>query len=116
MNHAVAVSVRERTANLTQDTRDSCWRLWTKLLHQSLQIDSVQQLHHVVEDTILCDTEVVQLHGMRGAQRSRRFCLLLEPASYEHSIASRLAKHVRLNQLDGRVASQHVMTSPPHLS
>src|SRR5947207_550356 len=68
VNHAVTVCVRERTAHLSQDVRNPCRRLRPKFLNQRFEINSIQQLHYIVKNSILGDTEVVQFHRMRRPQ------------------------------------------------
>ena len=51
--------------------RDALGGLRAEALDQRLQVDAVEQLHHVVEGAFARDAEVVELDRVRGAQRRR---------------------------------------------
>ena len=49
-------------------------------LHQCLEVEAVQQLHHVVEAAIVGDAKVEELHGMRRRETGGELRLVLESA------------------------------------
>src|SRR6266850_1513840 len=59
MNHALTISLCKRPAYLAQDRYNSRRRLRAKLLYQRVQINAVQQFHHVIKRALFGDTEVV---------------------------------------------------------
>src|SRR6185295_12409451 len=105
-----------RPADLAQDTYHPRRGLRAERLDQGLQVYAVEQLHHVIEDAVFGDAEVVQLHGVGRAQQRRRFGLLFESALNQGRVlAGFAAQHFRLDELDRGVASQHAVARSPHL-
>ncbi len=52
-------------ASLAQNVYDALGGERAESMHQGLEVDPLEQLHHVVKRTVLGDTVIVQLHGMR---------------------------------------------------
>ena len=65
VHQSEAVRFVERIAHLTQNVNHpSAWQR-TLLAHQSLEVHSLEKLHHQVERAILGHAEIVELHGVR---------------------------------------------------
>jgi hypothetical protein len=47
--------------------------------HGDLAESSYQELHHVIEGAVVGDAEILELDGVRRAQRRRRLRFTLEP-------------------------------------
>src|SRR6185436_4321644 len=85
--------------------------LRSEAVHDALEVETLQQLHHVVEAAALIHAEVVELHGMRRAQTRRHLCLALE--STDELLARRARLHLLSNQLDGgRTRKELVLREP----
>ena len=78
MHQPVAVRVLQRGADLAQDVDDSLRRQRPVLPDQRIEIDSVQQLHHVVQPAIVSGAEVVELHCVGRLERGGRASFALE--------------------------------------
>jgi hypothetical protein len=65
MHQPVRMRVLERRADLAQDVDDPLRRLRPVLPDQSIEIEPVEQLHHVVQPAVLGGAEVVELHRVR---------------------------------------------------
>ena len=83
VHQAVAVGVLQRRAGLAQQVHDPLRRERPVLPDQRFEVEPVQQLHHVVQPAVLRDTEIVELHGVRGGERGGRARFPLEAAHLE---------------------------------
>ena len=85
-------SASER-ADLAQEVDDPLRRQRPELLDQRLEVEAVEQLHHVVERAVVGDAEVVELHRVRRRERGGGARLALEAAHEQLGIgpASRRA-------------------------
>ena len=53
----------------------------TEAPHERVGVESVEQLHHVVERAVVGDAEIEELHGVRRAEAGDDLRLALEPSS-----------------------------------
>jgi hypothetical protein len=65
MNHAVMIRFGQGSAHLAENMSNSSGWQRPIRLNESLQINAVQQLHHVIKRAVLGDAKVVELHRMR---------------------------------------------------
>jgi len=49
-------------------------------LHQPIEIEAVEQLHHVVKRSIVSHSEIVEIHGVRRSKLRRDLRFPLEAA------------------------------------
>ena len=72
------VRLGQRVAHLPQQVDGPLGRQRAEPLDQRVQVEPVQQLHHVVERAVVGHAEVVELDGVRRAQRRGGLGLALE--------------------------------------
>ncbi len=84
---------------------------------QGLQVEPVQDLHHVIERAVAGDAEVVQLDAVRRVQGGGRLGLPLEAAHHAlRELALLQTERLRPYELDGRGAGEQLVPGPPDLS
>src|SRR5262245_43065169 len=111
------VRFAQRVAHLPQDVNSPFGRHWTEAIDQRLQVESVEQLHHVIERTVCRYTEIVQLDRVRRAERCGGLRLALEARPQQMvTLGARAAQGFRTHQLDRRWARQQAMSGQPDLS
>src|SRR6186997_1065690 len=79
-------------------------------LHQSLQVQAVQQFHHEEEGAVLRHAEVVKADRMRRFQRGG--CLRLSPEAFENEPGTRSAgatEYLLPDELDGGGPRERMM-------
>src|SRR5437773_1158146 len=79
MHQALGMRLREGCAHLLQHVHRAGGWYGAEPLHQRLEIDPVQQLHHEVERAVVSLPEVVQLDGVARAQPGGGLGLAPEP-------------------------------------
>src|SRR6478672_10184999 len=90
---------------------DSLGRLGPVLSDQGIEIETVEQLHHVVQPAVLRGAEVVELHGVRRLERSGGAGFPLEAAEEQVGIAGYLGP----DELDRRRTDQQAVPRSPDL-
>ncbi len=109
--------LRERVADLAQQVDRALRGQRPEPLHQRLQVEPVQQLHHVVEGAVFGDPEVVQLDGMGGPHERRCLGFALEPPQGLLSLlVADGPEHIGPHQLDRGRPRQHAVLGAPHLT
>ncbi len=88
MHQPVAVRVLERGADLAQEVDHPLRRQRPVLPDQGIEIQPVEQLHHVVQPAVLGGAEVVELHRVGGLERGGRAGLALEAPEQQLGIAA----------------------------
>ena len=106
------VRVLERGADLAQDVDDPLRRQRPVLSDQGVEIQAIEQLHHVVQPAVLGGAEVVELHRVRGLERGGRAGFALEAPEEQLGIA----RHLRTDELDRRRPDQQAVARPPDLA
>lgn len=82
-----------------------------------LEVEPLEQLHDVVEDTFRRHAEVVQSDRVRRVQRGRGLCLALEAADQGGCLDRGLeAEQLGTDQLDRHRTRQHQVARPPDLA
>jgi hypothetical protein len=76
------VRLGERPARLPEEGRHALRGLGTEARDDLIEVETVEQLHDVVEAAAVVHAEVVELDGVRRAEPGRDLCLPLKP-SYE---------------------------------
>ena len=112
MHQPVAVRVLERGADLAQDVDDPLRGQRPVLPDQGIEIQAVEQLHHVVQPAVLGGAEVVELHRVRGLERGGSAGFPLEAPEEQLGIAG----HLRSDELDRRRPDQQAVARPPDLA
>ena len=110
VNQAAGVRLGKRGARLHQDVHRPVRRNRPELLHQGLQVQSIQQLHHEIERAVFRDAEIVQLHRVRRPQIRR--CLGLAAKALDRELRPRAVHrpdHFRPDELDRRGAGKHAV-------
>jgi hypothetical protein len=80
-------------------------------------IESVEQLHHVIERAVVGHAEVEQRDGMRRSQLGDQLRFAFEPPPLVVGDgADGIAGHRRSNQLDGSRPCQQPMVGLPHFA
>jgi hypothetical protein len=110
------MSLAERVAHLEQEMDGTLRRHGTETAHQSTQVETVQELHHIVKRAILRHTEVVDLDRVWGSHRGRCSCLELEATDRGPLPLGGCPEDVRTDELDRGGATQQTMSCPPHLA
>src|SRR5687768_11519560 len=113
MHESSLVSLGERPARLTQEHDYALGWLGTETSDDVVQIESIQELHHVVEATGLVDAEIVELHGMRRPQSRGHLCFALEPSN--QLLARRSRRDVVTNELYRRRTDEKPVPCEPDL-
>ena len=89
---------------------------------QGLEVETVEQLHHVVQPAVFGDTEVVELHRVRRRERGGGARLALEAHHEKLGITRRSSRRLLADELDRRrpdqqpVARARLRPSRPHRS
>jgi len=83
---------------------------------QSVEIEPVEQLHHVVQPAALGDAEIVELHGVWGRECGGGARLALEPAHQQLGIAGHRAQRRLADELDRRRSDQEAVARAPDLA
>ena len=78
MNEAAQVSFPERVTCLREEMNRARGRNRTEFRDELLEVHAFEELHHVVERSVVGDTEIVQLDRMGRAKCRRSFCLPTE--------------------------------------
>ena len=104
----------ERPARLAQEHRDPFGGLWSEPGDDLMQVETLEQLHDVVEAAAVVHPEIVELHGVRRAQAGGHLRFALE-APHELFLAPPRPRVVA-NEFDGRRASQKPVLAQPHLA
>ena len=111
VHEAVFVRFGERSARLAQEHDHALGRLRPEAVHDVLQIETLQQLHDVVEAAAVVDAEVVELHRMRRAQTGGDLRFALEAA--HQLFARRAGRRFLSNQLHRRGTGQEPVLGQP---
>ena len=112
VHQAVHVRILQRGADLAQDVDGPLRRQRPVLPYQAVEIEAVEQLHHVVEPAVLSGAEVVELHRVRRLERGRGAGLPLEAPEQQLGIGGDL----RPDQLDCRRPDQQPVPRAPDLA
>jgi hypothetical protein len=116
VHESVLVRFGERVAGLAQQVGHALGWLRAEAVDQRLEIDAVEQLHHVVERALARDAKVVELDRVGRTQRRRRARLACEkPQQAFRVLRAVLDQHLRPDELHGGRTCQHAMVGPPHL-
>ena len=111
------VRVLQGVAHLQQEVHGPLGRDGTEPAHELLQVQSVEQLHDVIEGPARRDAEVVELHRVGRVERGRGLRLPLEPLEKRLGPGAVLdAQHLRPDQLDRGRPGQHVVAGLPDLA
>src|SRR4030095_6487651 len=86
-------------------------------IDKGLQIEAMKQLHHIIEGSILCHAEVIQVNGVRRREHRRGLCLAFEAALDDgRSRRIRASENLWLNQFDRRRPGNQSMLRSPHFT
>ena len=116
MHQTVPVRVLKRRAHLAQEVDDPLRRQRPVLPDQGIEVETVEQLHHVVEPAVLGDAEVVELHRVRGREGSGGARLTLEAHDQKLGIARHRARRLLADELDRRRPDQQPVARAPDLA
>src|SRR5437899_1560685 len=85
--------------------------------NELVRVESIEQLHHVIEHTIVGHAEVEEIDGMRRAEAGDdlRFALEAPPRAVGYAGILMSAER-RANELDRGGSRQHAMPRPPDLA
>ena len=114
VHEPVLVRFGERPARLAQQHDHALGRLRPEARDDALEIEPVEQLHHVIEAAAVVDAEVVELHGVRRPQAGGHLRLALEAA--DELLARRARLHVVTNQLHRRGPREEPVLAEPDLA
>ena len=90
VHQPVLVRFSERPARLAQEHDDPLGGLRSEPGDDLLQVETLEQLHDVVEAAAVVHAEIVELHGVRRAQAGRHLRFALE-APHQLLVARRPA-------------------------
>ena len=116
VDQAVRVRVLQRGADLAQDVDDPLRRQRPVLPDQGVEVEPVEQLHHVVQPAVLGDAEIVELHRVRRRERGGGARLALEAPHQQLGIARHRAQRPLADELDRRRPDQQAMARAPDLA
>src|SRR6185436_6377855 len=71
MDETAGFSLREGMTHLTQHVDGSLRRDRSRATHELVDVESVEQLHHVVERAVGGDAEIEELHCVRRSEPCR---------------------------------------------
>ena len=108
--------ILKRGADLAEDVDDPLRRQRPVLPDQGVEIEAVEQLHHVIQPAVLGGAEVVELHGVRGFERGRGAGFALEAPHEQLGIAGQRSQRLRADQLDRSRPDQQPVPGPPDLA
>ena len=104
----------KRTARLAEEHDHAFRRLRSEAAHDVLQVETLQQLHDVVEGAGVVDAEVVELHGMRRPQPGRDLRFALETA--DQLFPRGALRRFLPNQLHRRGTGEEPVLRQPHFA
>src|SRR5690349_6824171 len=83
MDESCAMRLLQRLANLAQNMRHARGMHGSETVHHGLQVDAVEQFHHVVEGAFFRLAEIVKRDGVRRTEAGGDLRLTLEPPPHE---------------------------------
>ena len=84
--------------------------------NECLEVQPLEQLHHVVEGAVARDAEIVELDGMRGAEHRRRLRLAAKALHQDAALVRcHRAHRLPLDELDRRRPGEQPVIGPPDL-
>ncbi len=107
------VGFGEGPAGLIDEVDHAGRRLRAVLLHQSVEIEAVEELHHVVEGPVVGPAEVVELDRVRGSEARGDLSLGFEPGERGVAVG---AEGVAADQLDRGVTGEQPVLRYPDLA
>ena len=113
VHEPVLMRFGERPARLAQEHRDPLGGLRSEPGDDLVQVETLEQLHDVVEAAAVVHAEIVELHGVRRAQAGGHLRFALE-APHELFLRQ-TGPRVVANELHGRGTSQEPVL-PSHTS
>ena len=117
MDQSPLVRLLERFADLGHEVHHARGRQWSESADEAVEVEPLEQLHDVVERAVVRNAKVVQLDGVRGAERGGRPGLELEPPDHRARLLRAHAQdRLRPDELDGRLACQQLVRRLPHLT
>jgi hypothetical protein len=88
VHEAAGFGLRKRVAHLAEQVDRPLGRHGPVALHKPVEIEAVEQFHHIIESAIVGDAEVPELYGVRGTKLRRDLGFAFESAQH---LAGRLA-------------------------
>src|SRR4030095_13244195 len=108
-----AVRLVQRMADLSQHEDYALRRHRPESLDEALEADAVEQLHDVIEVSILGHAVVVDIDRVDRAERRGVARFTFEPPEGGRARPVRRAQQLAAYQLDGGQARQQAMSRPP---
>ncbi len=106
----------QRMTDLPQQMHGARRRDGPEPLHQHIEIQPFEKLHHIVERAVRGDPEVIEFNGVIRVERRGGPGFALEAAQYGPANPLVGAEDLRTDQLDGRRAGEHPVPRHPDLA
>ena len=116
MDQALGMRLVERLAHLGEQVDDAGRLERTEATHEPVTVQAVQQLHHVIESSVVGRSEIVQIDGVGRGQRSGIARLPLEALEHRIRVTVDAREGFGPDELDGRAARQELVRCSPHFS
>ncbi len=106
----------QRMTDLPQQMHGARRRHGPEPLHQHIEIQPFEKLHHIVERAVRGDPEVIEFNGVIRVERRGGPGFALEAAQYGPANPLVGAEDLRTDQLDGSGPGEHPVPRHPHLA
>ena len=116
VDQTARVGLAERATDLAQQVYRPSWVHRSEFLHQSIDTQAIEPLHHVVEVAFFRHTEVIDLHRVNGAECGRGAGFTLEAPDERLTRPLTLPERAAAYELDRGRTRQQTVLRPPHFT